>query len=312
MGPTRIAVSQLCSLPSKAHNYALITRLASEASSKNASMLFLPEVCSFMPSSSNETLENAEPYPDAPYLPGPGEEKAYPTLSFFSSLAASKKLWISAGSVHESSKTQGPDGKARVYNTGLLFDPTGTLRGKYRKVHLFSIDTPAVRLSEAKTTLPGDSLHVVGGTPMGSLGMAICYDLRFPYLSSSLRSSGATTLIYPSAFTVPTGVKAWETLLRARAIETQCFIVASAQVGEHWKGGRRSYGHSLVVGPDGSVLADAGGYDSVVEGDVEDTKKDLNLYVDVGGEESVHRERNEILQVERHTREDVANNVVFS
>ncbi|GMH46695.1 hypothetical protein TrRE_jg8164, partial [Triparma retinervis] len=211
-------------------------------------MLFLPECFSLMATSSSMTIAESE------RVPG-GE-----TVRQISEMARDNKIWISGGSIHERAD-EVEEGK--VWNTGFVVDDKGEFRGKYRKAHLFTIETPAVTLGETLTTLPGSSLTCISGTPVGTLGLAICYDLRFPYLSSSLRRLGsADVIIYPSAFTVPTGLDHWSVLLRSRAVENQCYVVAAAQAGRHGgggEGGRTSYGHSMCVEPGGRVVAEGGG-----------------------------------------------------
>jgi len=153
--------------------------------------------------------------------------------------------------------------RRRVYNTHIVFNAKGELVSKYRKAHLFDVTIPSqgIHLKESATTAPGDSgIVVVSESPVGILGLSICYDLRFPEQYRMLTEKGAQVLLVPSAFTVPTGEAHWHTLLRARAIENQCFVIAAAQCGVH-NDKRESYGHSLVVDPWGKVLVDAGGQD---------------------------------------------------
>ncbi|MEQ2242454.1 Nitrilase [Ilyodon furcidens] len=130
----------------------------------------------------------------------------------------------------------------------------------YRKSHLFDVELPekGVSLKESAFTIPGASLVPPVQTPIGKVGLGVCYDLRFPELSLALQRHGADILTYPSAFTVATGAAHWEVLLRARAIETQCFVLAAAQVGRHHEK-RSSYGHALAVDPWGDVVGDCGG-----------------------------------------------------
>ncbi|GMH98454.1 hypothetical protein TrVE_jg6064 [Triparma verrucosa] len=291
---TKIAVAQLCSTASKASNLVTIFKLAASASSNNCSMLFLPEVATLLPPKGT-TIDNAEPIPPPPSSP-PFESTTLQTLS---EIAKRNSLHISVGSMHESGAVDADTDEPRVWNTSLVIDDKGDLIGKYRKVHLFSIDTEMTKLSEASTTVGGTSLSPSIPTPLGPLGLAICYDLRFPYLSTSLRhSKNSSCLIYPSAFTVETGLRDWEVLLRSRAIENQCWVVAAAQVGRH-DNGRKSYGHSVVVNPLGQVLLDMGGYTSMEEEDVDGSFKNIVKYVDVDLD-LVRRVREEVLQVERH------------
>lgn len=144
-----------------------------------------------------------------------------------------------------------------MYNSHILIDNEGKLKAIYRKLHLFDVETPDFRYQESKVMKGGHAIvSPVHNTPLdGGLGLLICYDLRFPELSTILRKNGATILTYPAAFTVSTGSAHWERLLYARAIENQCFVVAPAQVGYHNEK-RQSYGHAMVVDPWGRKLAE--------------------------------------------------------
>jgi len=235
------------------------------------------------------------------------------SVDLLSDLARHHGIWISGGSIHE----RAPNGK--VWNSGFVVDDRGALMSPvYRKAHLFSIDSEKVKLTEHDTTLPGEDLVVVPNTPVGNLGMGICYDLRFPYFSEALRHRHETVkadcLIFPSAFTVPTGLKVWSPLLRARAIENQCFVVAAAQAGIH-STKRTSYGHSLVVGPDGTVVAEGGGYglrgdEEEDGGDLIESVKNCNIYANLDLSEVEQCRRS--LQVERHRRPNDLNEVTVA
>jgi predicted amidohydrolase len=146
----------------------------------------------------------------------------------------------------------------KLANRGLLIDPAGELRARYDKIHLFDVDLPTGESwRESSVYGAGEGAVVADGTPAGRLGLAICYDLRFPALFERLSEAGADAIAVPAAFTVPTGRAHWEIMLRARAIEAQAFVIAAAQSGRH-EDGRETYGHSLVVGPWGDVLLDMG------------------------------------------------------
>lgn len=170
----------------------------------------------------------------------------------FAALARELRIHLLLGSVAE----RGPDPE-HSYNTSLLFGPDGDLLGFYRKIHLFDIDLPGgPRFVESASIAPG-STPVVVPTDLGNIGLSICYDLRFPELYRALVDQGATLLTVPSAFTQKTGRDHWHVLLRARAIENQAFVLAPAQEGRHDDAGLRdSYGHSLIVDPWGTVLAE--------------------------------------------------------
>jgi deaminated glutathione amidase len=196
---------------------------------------------------------------NANYL-GPHDEKVRlaepldgPTVSRFARLAELLQVYILIGSVNERSRDP-----HRCYNTSVLLAPDGTISAFYRKIHLFDVDvSPEVRFLESDTTVAGDEAMTVD-TPLCTIGMSICYDLRFPELYRKLVDAGATVLTVPSAFTATTGKDHWEVLLRARAVETQSYVIAPGQHGEHDDGGlRNSYGHSMIVDPWGHVIARA-------------------------------------------------------
>ena len=184
-------------------------------------------------------------------------EDSDPTLAALRAEAARAGIWLLIGSL--GLKTRDDDG--RFANRSLLIDPTGAITARYDKIHMFD-----VTLSEAETYRESASYRpgaraVLAETPFGMLGLTVCYDIRFPALYRRLAQGGAQIITVPAAFNHITGAAHWETLLRARAIETGCFILAPAQTGFHAdvRGkGRRTHGHSLVIAPWGEVLADAG------------------------------------------------------
>ena len=203
---------------------------------------------------------------------GPHEEKVRraegldgPTCARFSALAKRLKIHLLLGSFNELSSV--PD---RCYNTTVLFDSAGRRLAIYRKMHLFDVDvSDAVRFKESDTILPGDEPVVVDSS-IGRFGLSICYDLRFPELYRRLAREGAEFLTVPSAFTKTTGVDHWSVLLRARAIENQCFVLAPAQCGLHDdRGLRESYGHAAIVDPWGEILAQGGDAPAVVLAEID-------------------------------------------
>lgn len=195
-------------------------------------------------------------------------------------IAKESGLWISGGGIHvagappdsdqqtDQSESETKDEQQRVYNAHIILDSNGELVASYRKIHLFDVSIPGkVELRESRTTAPGTEL-VACDSPLGRLGVTTCYDLRFPEVYTKLTETmGAQILLVPSAFTVPTGSAHWHALLRARAIENQCYVLAAAQYGKH-NGKRDSFGHSLAVDPWGKVVADAGGYPTTEEEDL--------------------------------------------
>jgi predicted amidohydrolase len=156
----------------------------------------------------------------------------------------------------------------RVANRSLLVDATGHVAARYDKIHLFDVDLgPSESYRESDVIAPGDRL-VVAPTPWGRLGLSVCYDLRFPHLYRALAKAGADFLAIPAAFTRTTGAAHWHVLVRARAIETGCYVLAPAQCGTHAEG-RLTFGHSLIVDPWGTVLADAGGETGVITAEID-------------------------------------------
>ena len=181
------------------------------------------------------------------------DEASDPVLAAVRQAAARARVWVHIGSLALASGA----GDGRLVNRGFLIDDGGAIRARYDKMHLFDVDLPTGESWRESASYAGGERPVVADTPLGRLGLSICYDLRFPDLYRALTGAGATILAIPAAFTVPTGEAHWHVLLRARAIEAGVFVVAAAQVGRH-ADGRETYGHSLVVDPWGRVLLDMG------------------------------------------------------
>jgi len=175
-----------------------------------------------------------------------------PVLAAVRASARENALWVHLGSL--AIKDPAID-KRR--NRGFLIDDQGEIRARYDKIHLFDVDLPGGESWRESNSYAGGDRAVMARTPWGNLGLTICYDLRFPDLYRALSNAGADILSVPAAFTVPSGEAHWHVLLRARAIESAAFVIATGQVGLH-EDGRRTYGHSLVVDPWGTVLLDAG------------------------------------------------------
>lgn len=190
------------------------------------------------------------------------EEAVHRGLQGFSDLARETGAWLLAGSLTVKVEPE------RVANRSVLFDPQGNVVARYDKMHMFDVDLAGGEsYRESRTYRPGEEA-VVAALPWCTLGMTICYDMRFPYLYRDLAHAGAQILTVPSAFTRPTGRAHWHVLLRARAIETGCFVVAAAQCGEH-AGGRKTYGHSVIIDPWGEVLADGGEEPGFIVADID-------------------------------------------
>lgn len=217
--------------------YAVTEQLVSRAAGYGAQLVCTPEATNFL-GPHDQKIALAEPLNGA-------------TVQRYQDLARRLQIHLLIGSVNE----RGDEN--RCYNTSVLLGPDGDLLGSYRKMHLFDVDVPdGVRFFESNTTAPGDE-PVVVQTALGTIGLSICYDLRFPRLYQELVDRGAEILAVPSAFTLTTGRDHWHPLLRARAIETQCYVIAPGQHGHHDdKGLRNSYGHSLIIDPWGTVVAD--------------------------------------------------------
>uniref|UniRef100_A0A3Q2Q186 Deaminated glutathione amidase n=1 Tax=Fundulus heteroclitus TaxID=8078 RepID=A0A3Q2Q186_FUNHE len=239
------AVCQVTATPDKEANFSACKQLLEEAGQRGASMVFLPEGFDYIGSSREETLSLSET------LGGD-------TISRYTQLARRLGVWLSLGGFHERGHDWEKD--RRIYNSHIIVNDKGDIVSVYRKSHLFDVELPekGVSLRESAFTIPGASMVPPVQTPIGKVGLGVCYDLRFPELSLALQRHGAEILTYPSAFTLATGAAHWEVLLRARAIETQCFVLAAAQVGRHHDK-RSSYGHALAVDPWGDVVGDCGG-----------------------------------------------------
>jgi predicted amidohydrolase len=233
---SKIAVAQLTSVGNVETNFQTCKTLAEQAVSQGAKILFLPENFNFLGMSPAESLALAEP------LTGP-------IISRYAALAKSLNIWLSLGGFQE----KGPDLK-HLFNCHVIINADGEIAASYRKIHLFNVDVPGGPvLMESRFTSPGTGLATCD-SPVGRLGLSVCYDLRFPSVYQRLAFDlGAEILLVPSAFTVATGKAHWEVLLRARAIETQTYVVAAAQAGRHNEK-RESYGHSLIINPWGEVI----------------------------------------------------------
>jgi predicted amidohydrolase len=250
----KAACVQLNSAAEIAPNLKSASKLIRAAAGAGAKLVMTPE---------NTTL--IDPNRARALAKTPAED-AHPGIPHFSALAKELGIWLLVGSMPVRAEDDG--GAKRVANRSFLFNPAGGIVARYDKIHMFDVDLPnGETYRESNGVRPGEQ-SVVASTPWGGLGLTICYDLRFAYLHRALAHAGATLLSVPAAFTVPTGQAHWHVLLRARAIETACFVFAPAQTGEHAEG-RRTYGHSLIVSPWGEVLADAGEEPGFIVADIE-------------------------------------------
>jgi predicted amidohydrolase len=247
----RIALFQSCTGIHPAANAQALVAAIEQAAGGDAEMLFTPEMSGLVDRDAKRAAENLR------------SESEDGVLAACRDAASAAGLWLHIGSL----AVRTDDGM--LANRGFLIDPTGAIRARYDKIHLFDVDLPTGESwRESAVYRPGQGAVVADGTPVGRLGLTICYDLRFPELFSRLAEGGAQTIAVPAAFTVPTGRAHWEVLLRARAIEAGAFVVAAAQSGRH-ADGRETYGHSLVVSPWGEVLLDMGQGTGVGFADIE-------------------------------------------
>jgi predicted amidohydrolase len=242
----RVSVIQMNPNHDKTENIAQAGRLIGEAiAADRPDIVSLPEVWSCLGGTQAGKFENAE------ILPAIGSNEAGgPAYEFLRGVARSTRIHVHGGSIQEA-------GGERLFNTTVVFGPEGQEVARYRKIHLFDITTPdGTGFRESATYGGGDTLVVyeAGGV---KVGCAICYDVRFPEMFLALRRAGAELIFLPSAFTLQTGKDHWEVLLRARAIESQCWIAAPATWGRHFDGteARATYGHSLLCDPWGQVVA---------------------------------------------------------
>lgn len=259
-----------------ARNAADVAAAIRRARDGGAAMLFTPEMSGLL----DRDRERAA----AAYRPAEQE----PTLAAARAGAARHGLWVHLGSV----AVMRDDGK--LANRSFVIDPAGEIRATYDKLHLFDVDLPTGESwRESASYTGGSQAVVVEGTPVGTLGLSICYDLRFPALFAALAEAGADTIAVPAAFTVPTGRAHWEVLLRARAIEAGLFVVAAAQAGVH-EDGRETYGHSLVADPWGELLLAMEGEPGLAFADI-----DLGRIAEVRGRVPALRHRRPIPEVAR-------------
>jgi nitrilase len=245
---TTVAAIQMVSTPDVAENIHTAGKLVREAAASGAELVSLPEYWPIMGMSDSDKVGHAE------------EAGAGPIQQFMAQAAREHGIWLIGGTLPLVSHDA-----ARVMNTTLVYNPAGEPVGRYDKIHLFGFNKGSESYDEARTIVPGGAVGSFEA-PFGRVGLSVCYDLRFPEL---YRAMGECALIVvPAAFTYTTGSAHWEVLLRARAIENQCYVLAAAQGGLH-RNGRRTYGHSMLVDPWGvvkSVLAEGEG---VVSGELD-------------------------------------------
>jgi len=258
MSAVRIAIFQAQSGVDPSANAEKLVGAVRDASTGGAAMLFTPEMSGMLDRDRQRALGKAQAEADDVVLQAVRDA------------AADAGIWVHLGSL----ALKGEGGK--LVNRGFVIDNRGQVRARYDKIHLFDVDLPSGESwRESAMYQPGNEAVVISDTPVGKLGLTICYDLRFPTLFARLAEADADLISVPAAFTVPTGKAHWHTLLRARAIEAGLFVVAAAQVGHH-ADGRNTFGHSLVIDPWGDVLLDMGEESGVGFADV-----DLSRITDV-------------------------------
>jgi deaminated glutathione amidase len=240
MSSVRVACIQMCSGVDVAPNIAAASALIRAAAEAGAQFIATPEMTSLL---------DIRPGMARPKLV---RESMDTTLAAFCALATETKAWLLLGSIAVLL-----DDDARAANRSFLIAPDGTIAARYDKIHMFDVEIGDGQIyHESQAYRPGERA-VLAETPFGKLGLTICYDVRFPHLYRALAQQGAGIITVPAAFTRVTGAAHWHVLLRARAIETGCFIIAPAQAGKH-ADGRETFGHSLIISPWGEILAEAG------------------------------------------------------
>jgi nitrilase len=232
--PFHVAALQMVSTPDRDRNLAEAGRLIAEAAQGGAQLVLLPEYFCFMGFKDTDKLAIRE-------TPGDG-----PIQQFLSDAAREHRVCVIGGTL----PLKSPEA-ARVLNTTLVFDANGKQAARYDKIHLFNFEKGEESFDEARTICPGGEVRTFDA-PFGRVGLSVCYDLRFPELYRKM--GDCALIVVPSAFTYTTGKAHWETLLKARAIENQCYVLAAAQGGKH-ENGRRTWGHSMLIDPWGEVVA---------------------------------------------------------
>ena len=246
----RAGLVQMCSGRDVARNIRDASALIREAASGGADYVQTPECTNLMELDRARLFAGAEP------------ESANAGLQQLADLARELRIWLHLGSLVVKVSD------AKLANRAFLISPAGEVTARYDKIHMFDVDLPNGEVYRESTNYEPGTHAVVASLPWGGLGFSVCYDLRFPHLYRALAQGGASFLAVPAAFTRLTGEAHWVTLLRARAIEAQCFVLAAAQGGLH-EHGRETFGHSLAVSPWGQVLAEGGVHPSVIFADID-------------------------------------------
>jgi len=271
MSAVRIAIYQAQSGIDPAANAEGLVGAVRDAAAGGAAMLFTPEMSGMLDRDRQRALGKAR------------DEGDDAVLATVRAAARNAGIWVHLGSL----ALKGEGGK--LANRGFVIDDQGEVRARYDKIHLFDVDLPTGESwRESAMYVAGKAAVMVPGTPVGKLGLTICYDLRFPELFQRLSEAGAEVIAVPAAFTVPTGKAHWQVLMRARAIEAELFIVAAAQAGRH-EDGRETYGHSLVADPWGELVLEMGGEPGLAFAEI-----DLDRITEVRARIPVHQHRRQI------------------
>ncbi|RKP48617.1 carbon-nitrogen hydrolase family protein [Pararobbsia silviterrae] len=246
--PYRVAAIQMVSTPSVERNLADAAVLIEQAAREGARLVLLPEYFCFMGRADTDKVALREPAGDGPIQ------------TFLKDIARRLEIWVVGGTL----PVAAPEPE-RVLNATFVFDPQGREVVRYDKIHLFNFVKGAEAFDEARTIRPGTEVRGFDA-PFGRVGLSVCYDLRFPELYRAL--GDCTLIVVPSAFTYTTGHAHWEMLLRARAVENQCYVLAAAQGGKH-ENGRRTWGHSMLIDPWGTIVAQRDEGPGVVAADID-------------------------------------------
>jgi deaminated glutathione amidase len=245
----RAGLVQMCTGRDVERNVQYATTLIREAAGKGAQYVQTPEITTLMEMERTRLFAAVRP------------EEGNPAVARFAALAEELGIWLHIGSMAVLL------GNGKIANRSLLFSPEGAVAARFDKLHMFDVELPGGEsYRESKNYQAGDT-GVLAGLPWGTLGLTVCYDLRFPHLYRALAKAGADFLAIPSAFTRQTGAAHWHVLTRARAIENGAYVLAAAQTGTH-ESGRETYGHSLIVSPWGDVIADADAQVGVIVAEV--------------------------------------------
>lgn len=245
----KVACLQFSAAPDVAENLRVLEKMIREAAGRGARLIATPENSCHIRGKSSDKLSSAY------------SEESHPFIETMSALAKELDIFILIGSI---SILLGD----RLANRSLFFGPSGKIISSYDKIHLFDVDLDKGESYRESDYFKGGDKLALADIDAAKIGLTICYDVRFSYLYRALAKAGAGIIAVPAAFTVPTGEAHWEVLLRARAIETGSFIIAPAQTGEH-EGGRKTWGHSMIINPWGKILAEAGTEQEIIYADLD-------------------------------------------